>query len=88
MSQVGRLLIETITEADPAVRIARARAGAQASLAEKLEACRELEQFRRTRTNLYGAFALLFLMRFTDTRSRKTRRSAARGLSRFRASRT
>ncbi len=63
MSQVGRLLIETITEADPAVRDRSARELArQASLAEKLEACRELEQFRRTRTNLYERVrASLFL---------------------------
>ena len=63
MSQFGRLLIETIIDSDPAVRDRSARELARrASLAEKLEACRELEEFRRTRTNLYERVrASLFL---------------------------
>ena len=63
MSQVGRLLIETIMGSDPAVRDRSARELArQASLAEKLEACRELEEFRRGRENLYERVrASLFL---------------------------
>ena len=63
MSTAGQLLIETITNADPAVRDRSARdLVAGASLAEKLSACEELEQFRRTRTNLYERVrASLFL---------------------------
>ena len=63
MSQVGQLLIETITHSDPAVRDRSVRElVATASLAEKLEACEELEQFRRTRNNLYERVrASLFL---------------------------
>src|SRR5262249_25066158 len=45
---------ETITHADPAVRDRSARdLIAGFGLAEKLRACEELEQFRRTRSNLY-----------------------------------
>ena len=63
MSQVGRLLIETITDSDPAIRDRSVRdLTARAGLAEKLEACRELEEFRRTRHNLYERVrASLFL---------------------------
>ncbi len=63
MSHVGQTLIETITGSDPAVRDRSARElVGQASLAEKVEACRELEEFRRTRENLYERVrASLFL---------------------------
>ena len=63
MSQVGQLLIETITHSDPAIRDRSVRElAAPASLAEKLEACRELEEFRRSRQNLYERVrASLFL---------------------------
>ena len=63
MSRVGQLLIETITHSDPAIRDRSIRElVAQASLAEKLEACDELEQFRRTGQNLYERVrASLFL---------------------------
>jgi UTP--glucose-1-phosphate uridylyltransferase len=63
MSQVGRMLIETIVATDPLVRDRSARELARrVSLAEKLEACRELEEFRRTRENLYERVrASLFL---------------------------
>ncbi len=63
MSQVGQKLIETIINSDPEVRDRSARELARhAGLAEKLEACRELEEFRRTRENLYERVrASLFL---------------------------
>ncbi|MHB1558200.1 MAG: UTP--glucose-1-phosphate uridylyltransferase [Isosphaeraceae bacterium] len=63
MSTPGQLLIETITQADPAVRDRSARdLVAGTDLAEKLRACEMLEQFRRTRTNLYERVrAALFL---------------------------
>ncbi len=63
MSQVGQMLIETIIDSDPAIRDRSARELARhASLAEKLEACHELEEFRRTRENLYERVrASLFL---------------------------
>ena len=63
MSHVGQTLIETITDSDPAVRDRSARElAAHVSLAEKLEACQELEEFRRTRENLYERVrASLFL---------------------------
>jgi galactokinase/mevalonate kinase-like predicted kinase len=63
MSQVGQLLIETIRHSDPAIRdrsVFELVAGA--SLAEKLAACEELEQFRRAGQNLYERVrASLFL---------------------------
>ena len=50
MSQLGQLLIETITHSDPAIRDRSVRElAAQATVAEKLEACEELEQFRGNR---------------------------------------
>ncbi len=63
MSTAGPLLIETITHSDPSVRDRSIRElVATASLDEKLRACEELEQFRRTRTNLYERVrASLFL---------------------------
>src|SRR5262249_22521410 len=63
MSRVGRLLIEPTPHADPAIRARPIRElTAHASLAEKLEACDELEQFRRTCQNLYERVrASLFL---------------------------
>jgi galactokinase/mevalonate kinase-like predicted kinase len=63
MSTAGQLLVETITHADPAIRDRSARElAASFGLAEKLRACDELEQFRRTRTNLYERVrASLFL---------------------------
>ena len=43
MSNLGRLLIETITDSDPAVRDRSVRElTSEAGIAEKLEACREL----------------------------------------------
>jgi galactokinase/mevalonate kinase-like predicted kinase len=59
----SQLLIETITGSDPAVRDRSVRDLVAASgLAEKLRTCAELEQFRRTRTNLYERVrAALFL---------------------------
>src|SRR5262245_61048463 len=63
MSKLGRLLIETITHGDPAIRDRSVRElAAKAGIAEKLEACRELEDFRRTTQNLYERVrASLFL---------------------------
>jgi galactokinase/mevalonate kinase-like predicted kinase len=63
MSTAGQLLIETITHAEPAIRDRSARELVHGvSLAEKLGACHELEQFRRTRSNLYERVrASLFL---------------------------
>src|SRR5580704_16963721 len=63
MSRVGELLIETITHSDPALRDRCIHElVAKASLAEKFEACDELEQFRRTGQNLYERVrASLFL---------------------------
>jgi len=63
MSRVGQLLIETITHSDPAIRDRSVRElVARAGLDEKLEACDELEQFRRTGQNLYERVrASLFL---------------------------
>ncbi len=63
MSRLGRLLIETITHSDPALRN-RSVSGlaAGAPVAEKIEACRQLEQFRRSASNLYERVrASLFL---------------------------
>jgi hypothetical protein len=63
MQKLGPLLIETITHSDPAIRDRSVRAlASRAGLAEKLEACRELEEFRRTTQNLYERVrASLFL---------------------------
>ena len=63
MSNLGRLLIETITDSDPAIRDRSVRElAAPASIDEKLQACRDLEAFRRTRENLYERVrASLFL---------------------------
>jgi len=63
MSRLGRLLIETITHSDPAIRnrsVSGLAAGVDVS--EKIDACRELEQFRRGASNLYERVrASLFL---------------------------
>ena len=63
MASLGSVLIETITSADPSVRDRSVRAlAAGASLAEKLQACEELERFRRRSDNLYERVrASLFL---------------------------
>ena len=57
------MLIETITHTDPAIRDRSVRElAAPASIDEKLQACRQLEAFRRTRENLYERVrASLFL---------------------------
>ncbi|MDG3006261.1 UTP--glucose-1-phosphate uridylyltransferase [Paludisphaera mucosa] len=63
MAPLGPTLIETITAADPALRDRSVRAiVAGASLAEKLQACEDLEHFRRRADNLYERVrASLFL---------------------------
>jgi galactokinase/mevalonate kinase-like predicted kinase len=63
MSQLGEQLIETITDSDPAIRDRSMRdLAAGTSLSEKLEACKDLEQLRRTSQNLYQRVrASLFL---------------------------
>jgi galactokinase/mevalonate kinase-like predicted kinase len=63
MSPVGQLLIETITHHDPVIRDRSIHElVARASVAETLQACADLEQFRRVRTNLYERVrASLFL---------------------------
>src|SRR5262249_50772236 len=63
MSTAGQLLIETITHADSSIRDRSARdLVAGFGPAEKLRACAALEEFRRTRTNLYERVrASLFL---------------------------
>ena len=63
MPGLGRLLTETITHSDPAIRDRSVRElAASAGIAEKLEACRELEEFRRSTQNLYERVrASLFL---------------------------
>src|SRR5262252_5037188 len=63
MSPVGQLLIETITHPDPVIRDRSLHElVATASLPEQLQACADLEQFRRTRSNLYERVrASLFL---------------------------
>ena len=63
MSEVGKLLIETITDSDPAIRDRSVRElVARSTVAEKIEACAELEQFRRAEQNLYERVrASLFL---------------------------
>jgi len=54
MSHLGELLIETITHSDAAIRNRSVRdLAARAAVAEKLEACEELERFRGNRPNLY-----------------------------------
>jgi len=63
MSQVGQLLIETITHSDPAIRNRSiGELVAHTSFAEKLQACEELELFRQASQNLYERVrAALFL---------------------------
>ncbi|WP_165228856.1 UTP--glucose-1-phosphate uridylyltransferase [Aquisphaera insulae] len=63
MSQLGRLLIETITRTDPAIRDRSVLSLARAcDLGETLEACEELEAFRQSSENLYERVrASLFL---------------------------
>ncbi|QEH37110.1 UTP--glucose-1-phosphate uridylyltransferase [Aquisphaera giovannonii] len=63
MSQLGRLLIETITSSEPALRDRSVLSMARgASLGERLEACEALEAFRQRCTNLYERVrASLFL---------------------------
>jgi len=63
MSEVGQLLIETITHSDPAIRDRPMRElVATWTLGEKIAACAELELFRKTRQNLYERVrASLFL---------------------------
>jgi hypothetical protein len=63
MSSLGQLLIETITHAEPSVRDQSVRAlAAPAGLSAKLQACAELEHFRRNCQNLYERVrASLFL---------------------------
>ena len=63
MSEAGKLLIETITDSNPAIRDRSVRELlARSSVAEKIEACAELEQFRRSAQNLYERVrASLFL---------------------------
>ncbi len=63
MSEAGKLLIETITDSDPAIRDRSVRElVARSSVAEKIEACAELEGFRRAQQNLYERVrASLFL---------------------------
>jgi galactokinase/mevalonate kinase-like predicted kinase len=69
MPRLGQLLIETITHTDPAIRNRSVRElAASSSLAEKLEACGQLEHFRRSRQNLYervrASLFLHFLYRY------------------------
>ncbi len=63
MSEVGKLLIQTITDPSPAIRDRSVRElVARSSVADKLESCAELEHFRRARQNLYERVrASLFL---------------------------
>jgi galactokinase/mevalonate kinase-like predicted kinase len=63
MTPLGRDLIATITSPDPAARDRSARGlVADASLAERLGACEDLERFRRDSDNLYERVrASLFL---------------------------
>ncbi len=54
MSHLGQLLIEAISHSDPAIRNQSVRElAARATVAEKLEACDEIERFRANRQNLY-----------------------------------
>jgi len=63
MARLGPTLIDTITNLKPEIRDRSVRELiANTSLAEKLEACEELEQFRRVSDNLYEKVrASLFL---------------------------
>jgi UTP--glucose-1-phosphate uridylyltransferase len=63
MTKIGPLLIETITHSDPSIRDRSVRElASRVAIAEKLEACRELEDFRRATQNLYERVrASLFL---------------------------
>jgi galactokinase/mevalonate kinase-like predicted kinase len=63
MSRLGPILIETITHSEPAIRNRSvSRLAALAPVSEKIEACRELESFRRGASNLYERVrASLFL---------------------------
>src|SRR5580693_8108234 len=63
MSEAGNLLIETITDSDPEIRDRSVRGlVAGSTVAEKIEACAELELFRRAEQNLYARVrASLFL---------------------------
>ncbi len=74
-------LIETITHSEPAIRDRSARELiAGAGLAETLRACEELEQFRRTRSNLYERVrAALFLHALYRYDIQDSPGSAARG---------
>src|SRR5262245_32944276 len=63
MASLGKSLIETITSPEPALRDRSVRALTEGrSVAEKLQACEELEQFRQSAGNLYERVrASLFL---------------------------
>jgi galactokinase/mevalonate kinase-like predicted kinase len=63
MASLGKTLIESIQSAEPAIRNRSVTSLTQgASLAEKLQACEELESFRKQSQNLYGRVrATLFL---------------------------
>jgi galactokinase/mevalonate kinase-like predicted kinase len=63
MASPGKILIETITSDEPGLRDRSARALISGtSLAEKLQACEELERFRQRSDNLYERVrACLFL---------------------------
>ena len=63
MSEAGNLLIATITDSDPEIRDRSVRElVAGSTVAEKIEACAELELFRRAEQNLYARVrASLFL---------------------------
>ena len=63
MSEASKLLIATITDSDPAVRDRSVRELVSGwRVADKIEACAALEQFRRTQQNLYERVrASLFL---------------------------
>ena len=81
MSTAGKLLIETITSPDPALRDRSVRElVAGVSLAEMLQACEELEQFRRhAREPLRAGPRLAVPARALPLRASRTpRRSAAR----------
>ncbi len=52
MAEVGKLLLDTMTDSDPEIRNRSGRElVARASLAQKIEACAELEEFRRGQQN-------------------------------------
>lgn len=63
MASPGKILIETITSTDPCVRDRSVRTMiAGSGIAEKLQACEELERFRQRSENLYERVrACLFL---------------------------